>query len=327
MTKYLPGDTKRTAGMTYWMHRDHLNSIRVVTDTSAAVVQRSNYRPYGERLQSIALVPETKGYIGERHDDETGLIYLHARYYDPVLGRFLQADTLDPTIPGVDVNRYAYAGNNPVMASDPSGRSYGTDINTPGGKVDFGGENGELRSGSGSQQDGVLDINRIRGPYGPYSPARPGWHYYETENVICGAECSEDMVRDAFLRFGWPGQDPSSPLVPGGPPTRGHVYDPRLSPNPRMTEMPVGQVDTVVSEDGRTIVNRTVPGHPLHDGETTRSLTINRDGSWIVRTTGVGNNESIVPGMNKINEWQGEKIFNEVDRQLKEYLDRQWQGM
>ena len=107
MTKYLPGDSKRTAGTTYWMHRDHLNSIRVVTDAGAAVVQRSNYRPYGERLQSIALVPETKGYIGERHDDETGLIYLHARYYDPVLGRFLQADTLDPTVPGVDVNRYA----------------------------------------------------------------------------------------------------------------------------------------------------------------------------------------------------------------------------
>ena len=123
MTKYLPGDTKRTAGTTYWMHRDHLNSIRVVTDAGATVVQRSNYRPYGERLQTVALVPETKGYIGERHDDETGLIYLHARYYDPVLGRFLQADTLDPTILGVDVNRYAYAGNNPVMASDPSGRA------------------------------------------------------------------------------------------------------------------------------------------------------------------------------------------------------------
>jgi RHS repeat-associated protein len=110
------------------MHRDHLNSIRVVTDTSAAVVQRSNYRPSGERLQSVALVPETKGYIGERHDDESGLIYLHARYYDPVLGRFLQADTLDPTVPGVGVNRYAYAGNSPVMASDPSGHNYGLAI-------------------------------------------------------------------------------------------------------------------------------------------------------------------------------------------------------
>jgi len=122
MTKYLPGDAKRVGATIYWMHRDHLNSIRAVTDATAAVVQRSNYRPYGERMNSVSLVAETKGYIGERHDDETGLIYLHARYYDPVLGRFLQADTWDPTIPGVDVNRYAYAGNNPVMASDPSGR-------------------------------------------------------------------------------------------------------------------------------------------------------------------------------------------------------------
>src|SRR5690606_16578182 len=104
-----------------WMHRDHLNSIRLATDGSGAVVERSNYRPYGERLQSVGLVPETKGYIGERHDDETGLIYLHARYYDPVLGRFIQADTYDPYLSGVGVNRYVYALNNPVMMADPYG--------------------------------------------------------------------------------------------------------------------------------------------------------------------------------------------------------------
>jgi uncharacterized protein RhaS with RHS repeats len=78
MTKYLPGDAKRVGSTTYWMHRDHLSSIRVVTDATGAVVQRSSYRPYGERQNSVSLVAETKGYIGERHDDETGLIYLHA---------------------------------------------------------------------------------------------------------------------------------------------------------------------------------------------------------------------------------------------------------
>ncbi len=40
---------------------------------------------------------------------ETGLQYLHARYYDPDLGRFLTPDTWDPILAGVDINRYAYA--------------------------------------------------------------------------------------------------------------------------------------------------------------------------------------------------------------------------
>jgi RHS repeat-associated protein len=66
----------------------------------------------------------TKGYIGERYDVETGLSYLHARYYDPALGRFLTPDTWDPTLPGVDINRYAYAGNDPVNGSDRNGHDW-----------------------------------------------------------------------------------------------------------------------------------------------------------------------------------------------------------
>ncbi len=61
-------------------------------------------------------------------DEETGLYYLSARYYDPAAGRFLSADAisvLDDTatqINGPDL--YAYCGNNPVMRADPSGREW-----------------------------------------------------------------------------------------------------------------------------------------------------------------------------------------------------------
>ncbi|MFZ5789555.1 MAG: RHS repeat-associated core domain-containing protein [Pseudomonadota bacterium] len=121
MTKYLPGDTKRSGASTWWLHRDHLISVRAETDATGAVVQRAHYKPYGERLTTVSLIPESKGFIGERTDDETGLTYLHARYYDPVLGRFIQPDTFDPTLEGVGVNRYAYAGNDPINQSDPNG--------------------------------------------------------------------------------------------------------------------------------------------------------------------------------------------------------------
>jgi len=48
-------------------------------------------------------------------------MYLNARYYDPVLARFVQADPSDPTGQGVGVNRYAYALNNPVSFLDLTG--------------------------------------------------------------------------------------------------------------------------------------------------------------------------------------------------------------
>ena len=82
---------------------------------------RANYKPFGEQLLTVSTLPDSKAYIGERQDVETGLIYLHARYYDPVLGRFIQADTWDPDIAGVDINRYAYSMNDPVNRSDPNG--------------------------------------------------------------------------------------------------------------------------------------------------------------------------------------------------------------
>ncbi|MCR4269480.1 RHS repeat-associated core domain-containing protein, partial [Nitratireductor sp. ZSWI3] len=76
---------------------------------------------YGERLNTG--FQTQKGYIGERYDAETGLIYLNARYMDPVFGRFISPDDWDPTLPGVGTNRYAYAQNDPINKSDPNGHS------------------------------------------------------------------------------------------------------------------------------------------------------------------------------------------------------------
>ncbi|MDI6835749.1 MAG: RHS repeat-associated core domain-containing protein, partial [Rhizobiaceae bacterium] len=76
---------------------------------------------YGETTNK-AMATE-KGYIGERFDPETGLLYLNARYMDPRLGRFISPDDWDPTLPGVGTNRYAYAGNDPVNGSDPNGHA------------------------------------------------------------------------------------------------------------------------------------------------------------------------------------------------------------
>jgi RHS repeat-associated protein len=83
-------------------------------------VERSSYQPYGKRFDSIASQLTSKGFIGARND-VGALLYLHARYYGWA-GTFITPDpSPDPTAPGVGLNRYAYAGNDPISKLDPSG--------------------------------------------------------------------------------------------------------------------------------------------------------------------------------------------------------------
>ncbi|WP_168206218.1 RHS repeat-associated core domain-containing protein [Labrenzia sp. PHM005] len=120
-----PAPGVRKAGSSInWLQRDHLSSVRLMSNASGAIIAENHFRPYGARtdLQVAAGVPrESKGWIGERDDPETGLTYLNARYYDPVLARFISPDWFEPQEFGVGTNRYAYGLNNPVAFKDPSG--------------------------------------------------------------------------------------------------------------------------------------------------------------------------------------------------------------
>jgi len=105
------------------LHADGLGSVRAVTDATGLATERTTYRPYGEevtQLQPLTL-PETKGFIGERFDDASGLQYLNARYYDPRLGLFIQPDWWEVMQEGVGTNRYSYSFNDPVNGRDPGG--------------------------------------------------------------------------------------------------------------------------------------------------------------------------------------------------------------
>jgi len=73
---------------------DHLGSVSVVTDTNGQVVSRQDYTPWGEARGSD-ITQTTLNFTGQRKDG-TGLLYYGARYYDPVLGRFLSPDSIVP---------------------------------------------------------------------------------------------------------------------------------------------------------------------------------------------------------------------------------------
>ena len=110
-------------GALYYVHQDHLGSTVAVSDAAAQAVGRVQYDPYGEVLTSTLPVTLTdRLFTGARFDGTIGLYQMGARWYDPALGRWLQADTIvpNPTNPQ-DLNRYAYVRNNPLRYTDPSG--------------------------------------------------------------------------------------------------------------------------------------------------------------------------------------------------------------
>jgi RHS repeat-associated protein len=130
MSVALHPDVKREGGATDFVIKDHLNSNRLTLRHGGTTPSLHAYSPYGQPSTtygnilaggSNATIAGGKGYLNERYDPETGLQYLHARYHDPILGRFLTPDTWDVMLQGVDINRYAYAGNDPVNFSDANG--------------------------------------------------------------------------------------------------------------------------------------------------------------------------------------------------------------
>jgi RHS repeat-associated protein len=96
-TRYPHMDIKVVGSQAQFLHRDHLSSVRAVTGPTGQLVEQTGYRPYGKPDNSG--FQTGKSWIGERHDPETGLIYLNARYHDPLIGRFISPDDWDPTLP------------------------------------------------------------------------------------------------------------------------------------------------------------------------------------------------------------------------------------
>ena len=105
-------------GLAGYYHQDGINSVVGMTNMVGDVSGSARYDAFGNTLEKTGNVP-LYGYTG-REPDETGLIYYRARYYDPRIGRFTQADPAG-FIDGI--NRYTYAVNNPVNFRDPSGLS------------------------------------------------------------------------------------------------------------------------------------------------------------------------------------------------------------
>lgn len=107
----------------FYVHTDHLNAPKKVTQTNNAVRWSWDRDPFGttivnENPSGLGTFSYNLRLPGQFYDVETGLNYNYFRDYDPQIGRYVQSDPIGLQ---AGVNTYAYVGNNPISLVDPMG--------------------------------------------------------------------------------------------------------------------------------------------------------------------------------------------------------------
>jgi RHS repeat-associated protein len=105
----------------YFYSRDHLGSIRELTDSAGNVSARYSYDPIGRRTRLDGDMDGDFGFAGMFWTIEANLNVTWFRPYDPNIGRWLSRDPLDDAEVSQGANLYTYVNNNPVNLIDPLG--------------------------------------------------------------------------------------------------------------------------------------------------------------------------------------------------------------
>ena len=118
-------------GQDYWYIRNGQGDIIGILDKGGTQVVSYTYDSWGVPISTTGTLADTIGqlnpfrYRGYYFDAELGLYYLNSRYYDPMVGRFLNADGFVLAGGGLlSTNMYFYCANNPIHRTDPSGKHF-----------------------------------------------------------------------------------------------------------------------------------------------------------------------------------------------------------
>jgi RHS repeat-associated protein len=184
-----------------WTHGDHLGSASAATNTAGNILWRESYTPFGEVMEDPSANRDEAGFTGHVRDAATGLTYAQARYYNPVTARFLAPDPVGFAEAGWrHFNRYGYAYNDPVNATDPTGEipveTVWDAANVGMGAASF---TGNARSGNwgGAAVDAVGVLVDTAATLIPYVPGGAGAAIKATRagaEVVQGARQAREAV-------------------------------------------------------------------------------------------------------------------------------------
>jgi RHS repeat-associated protein len=101
---------------------DQLSNTTITANGNGGFISELRYKAWGEVRYRSGSTPTD--YTGQYSKvDDFGLMYYNARWYDPTIARFVQADSVVPGgVQGYD--RYAYVSNNPIRYTDPTGHAF-----------------------------------------------------------------------------------------------------------------------------------------------------------------------------------------------------------
>lgn len=198
-----------------------LNSVIGLTDSSGVEQTQYSYEPFGATTLTGAANTNSFQYTS-RENDLTGLYYYRARYYSPLLQRFISEDPIG--FSSGDTNLYAYVGNDPINLSDPLGLQH--QEHRPGDPVPPPEVTpGEIAKGEIVKGVGELAGSRALPIIGGLADVAPGIYYYsektnekhrQMRDICCSTKqgCCSDFPPEP----GDPNNpDPSSPTGPGTP--------------------------------------------------------------------------------------------------------------
>jgi RHS repeat-associated protein len=108
-----------------YYQKDGLGSTRALTNAVGGVTDRYTYDAFGRMIQQSGSTVNSYLFAGQQRDAATGLDYLRARYLNTASGRFISSDPFDGhlSLP-ITLNKFVYAGQNPVLNRDPMGKDF-----------------------------------------------------------------------------------------------------------------------------------------------------------------------------------------------------------
>ena len=145
--------TDAQSSLTYFLYNGHGDVVQTV-DEAGTIKNQYDYDIWGNPTLTVETTPNAIRYAGEFLDNETGLYYLRARYYDPYTGRFITEDSYwgEDENP-LSLNRYTYCENDPIQYVDPTGHLSANELDWL-----FGKGASQLFDENGNYKDGTVPM-------------------------------------------------------------------------------------------------------------------------------------------------------------------------